>query len=363
MSFKFLYIDDASDDVTKGLAKRLSGDKVEVDYKHVSIFDGFIPAKTIEIVEKYNGLILDLRLDKEPFGKGKRFPFTATEFAQHIRTLVTKGDLKIDIPIIVFSTEFNLKEIYFKDMTSNNLFDRFIRKNPIPKNISEKLFSLANGYQIINNNKTFPDLLKIDISLIDERIFSRFECEENIPVHEFAQTILKDLIYAKGYLINEKYLAARLGIDIETSTDWCKIKKMFEPAKYKGVFFEGWDRWWMHIIDDIFEEKSRTYLSYLDAKEKVEFFKKIGFKNLNYPRPIDNNTSLRFWTICDVLEKPLDPMEGFKLYTRNEPKPWQEYEYVSLEALKHPYTLKQKNLKPHPSEIDSIKLALKKEKK
>ena len=271
--------------------------------------------------------------------------------------------MKIDIPIIIFSTESNLQEIYFKDMTSNNLFDRFIMKNLIPENVKEKLFSLANGYQLISSNKTLSNLLKIDISLIDERIFSRFESEENIPAHEFAQTILKDLIYAKGYLINEKYLAARLGIDIEKSTDWCKIKKMFETAKYKGVFCEGWDRWWMHIIDDIFEEKSRTYLSYLDAKEKVKFFKELGFENLNYPEPIGNNTSFRFWTICDVLEKPLDPMEGFKLYTRNEPKPWQEYKYVSLEALKHPHMLKEKNLKPHPSESDSIKLSLKKEKK
>jgi hypothetical protein len=144
------------------------------------------------------------------------------------------------------------------------------------------------------------------------------------------------LIYAKGYLINEKYLAARLGIDIEKSTDWCKIKKMFETAKYKGVFCEGWDRWWMHKVDEIFEKIANTYLSYLIAKEKVEVFKKNGLENVIFPEPIQGNSSYRFWTVCKALDKPLDPMEGFKVYTRNEPKPWQEYEYISLEALLHP---------------------------
>ena len=132
MNFKFLYIDDASDQITKGLAQRLSSDNLLVEYEHVSIFDQFNPQDTINIIKNYQGLILDLRLDNETYDDGKIFPFTATEFAQHIRTLVTKGELKTDIPIIVFSTEANLKEIFFKDMTSNNLFDRFITKNPIP---------------------------------------------------------------------------------------------------------------------------------------------------------------------------------------------------------------------------------------
>ena len=63
------------------------------------------------------------------------------------------------------------------------------------------------------------------------------------------------------------------------------------------------------------------------------------------------------------MEKPLDPIEGFKVYTRNEPKPWQEYEYISLEALLHPYSLQEKNIKPHPSELDGISFAIKNAKK
>lgn len=357
MNFNYLYIDDINDSVTKGLAKNLSSDNLFVEYKHVSIFDQLNIQKTIDIVSQYDGLILDLRLDQETYN-GKSFPFTATEFAQHIRTLVTKGELKKDIPIIVFSTEANLKEIYFKDMTSNNLFDRFITKKPIPTSASQKLFSLANGYSIIRENKNFNDLLEIDISLIDERIFSRFSTEESIPTHEYAQVILKDLIYAKGVLIDEQYLAARLGVDIEHSSDWGNLKALFNIAKYNGVFADGWERWWMFKVDEIFSELAGTYLSYLNAKEKVEVLKKTGLKNLVFSELIKHNQSYRYWVVCKALNKPLDPIEGFKVYTRSEPKVWQEYEYISLEALQHPHSLSSKNIKPHPSELENIRLII-----
>lgn len=357
MSFKYLYIDDASDSVTKGLAKKLSSDNLFVEYRHVSIFDQLNPLNTIEIVSKYDGLILDLRLDQETYD-GRSFPFTATEFAQHIRTLVTKGDLKKDIPIVVFSTERNLKDIYFKDMTSNNLFDRFITKKTIPKSASTKLFSLANGYSQIRENKKFNDLLQIDSSPLDERIFSRFLSDESIPTHEYAQVILKDLIYAKGVLIDEQYLAARLGVDIEHSTDWENVKIIFDKAKYNGVFADGWERWWMFKVDEIFSELAGKYLSYLNAKEKIEVFKKNGFVKLMFAEPILNNHSYRYWVVCKALNKPLDPMEGFKVYTRSEPKAWQEYEYISLEALRHPSILHDKNIKPHPSELENIRLII-----
>ena len=364
MNFKFLYIDDASDQVTKGLAERLSSKELGllVEYKHVSIFDKFNIQDTIGTISQYQGLILDLRLDNEPYD-GKNFPFTATEFAQHIRTLTTKGELKTDIPIIIFSTEAKLKDIYFKDMTSNNLFDRFIMKTQISDLVSKKLYSLANGYKKIAETKDFENLLQTNLKALDERFFSRFKIEEIIPVHEYAQVILKDLIYVKGFLINEQYLAARLGIDIDKSGDWSSVKKLFEEAKYTGVFSDGWNRWWMHKIDEIFEKIANTYLSYLSAKDKVEIFKSKGIKNIVFPEPIQGNSSYRFWTVCKALEKPLDPIEGFKVYTRNEPKPWQEYEYISLEALLHPYSLQEKNIKPHPSELDGISFAIKNAKK
>lgn len=100
--------------------------------------------------------------------------------------------------------------------------------------------------------------------------------------------ILKDLIYAKGVLINEKYLASRLGIDIKTSTDWDKVKAFLLMQNIRVYFLmAGRDGGCIKLI--IYLKNYQTYLSYLDAKEKVHLFKRKlkDVKNLNYPEPIE----------------------------------------------------------------------------
>lgn len=346
---KYLYIDDEkitdTNKTIESYIEKLSNDNLTIEYKHIDEVnaENFF----MRNLSSYNGVLLDLRTDE--FSETSNF--TGSVWGQHIRDLVTNKKVDIDLPIVLFSTDKKLRETYFKDMTSNNIFDRFLTKDNIPGNAIQKLISLANGYKEILKTKSFEDLLKIDISSLDERIFSRFHGSTvDIPVHEYAQMILKDLIYSKGVLINEKYLASRLGVDKETSTDWDKLKGKFEEARYIGVFSDGWDRWWMHEIDDIFEKKSGTYLSYLDAKERVSILKeKFELTGLINPELIERNTSYDYWVVCKALKKPLDPMEGFRIYSTTEPKAWQEYEYVSLLALltKNPM-LEEKDIKVHP---------------
>lgn len=358
MQYKYLYIDDESEDKVTPYAEGLSNNALEVIPIQVGeVNKDFILNKLSE----YDGILMDLRTDIEQDKNGKFSDFTGAVWGQHVRDLVTIGNLKKDIPIVLFSHEAKLKDVYFKDMTSNNIFDRFLTKNildnkdneKIISKVIQKLVSLAKGYQVISSEKDFNSLLQIDTINLDSRIFSRFiqsdgTSNKNIPTHEYAQMILKDLIYAKGVLINEKYLASRLGIDKDKSKDWDNIKKGFYNAKYNGVFSDGWDRWWMYEVDNIFEEISDTYLSYLDAKERVSILKeKLSLENLNFFQPIEENYSYDYWTVCKALAKPLDPMEGFRVYSTSEPKPWQEYEYVSLLALLNPQTLQDKDIKIH----------------
>jgi len=346
--YKYLYIDDEK--ITKtnktiySYINKLSNDSLFIEYKHVDEINS--KDFFINHLNEYSGILMDLRTDE----LSELSNFTGSVWGQHIRDIVTSGQVDIDIPIVLFSTDDNLRKTYFKDMTSNNIFDRFLTKDKIPDNAIDKLISLAHGYKQIMKTKDFNNLLKIDISNLDERMFSRFHGSSvDIPTHEYAQMILKDLIYAKGVLINEKYLASRLGIDKDNSEDWEELKKRFEEAKYKGVFSDGWDRWWMFKVDDVFEKISDTYLSYLDAKERVAILKEmLNLENLNFFQPIEENYSYDYWTVCKALAKPLDPMEGFRVYSTSEPKSWQEYEYVSLFALLNTQTLKDKDIKVHP---------------
>jgi hypothetical protein len=354
---KYLYIDDEKNETIDAYINKLTNENLTIEYKHVD--DVNSEDFFINNLKNYDGILLDLRTDE--FSETSNF--TGSVWGQHIRDLVTNKKVDIDIPIVLFSTDKKLRETYFKDMTSNNIFDRFLTKDNIPDNAIEKLISLANGYKQILETKDFNDLLKIDISNLDERIFSRFHGSSvDIPTHEYAQMILKDLIYAKGVLLNEKYLASRLGVDRGNSDDWDKVKEKFSNAKYNGVFSDAWDRWMMYEVDDIFEEIADTYLSYLDAKERVGILKdKLKLTELNYPELIEENSSYDYWTVCKALKKPLDQMEGFRVYSTSEPKPWQEYEYVSLYALltKDPM-LKDKDIKVHPLDKEKADNKLKK---
>lgn len=341
MSYKYLYVDDIradgqeeSSETPNSLAAGLSKDGIEVIYKHVFEFESNNFIK--DNLSNYDGVLLDLRLDEYKDNEGKHSNFTATEFSQHIRTLVTKKELTKDLPIVLFSTDEKMRQVYSTDLSSHNLFDRYLTKKNTPENASEKLFSLAAGYtEISKSQKDIAKLIGLEnLSNIDSRIFSRFsENKEKVPPHEFAQVILKDLIYVTGPLINEDILSARLGINKSNSSEWQEVKKLFEPAKYKGVFSGGWNRWWMFEVNNLFETYSGTYLSHLNAPQRVEVLQKsISSPKLTAAEPIKLNTSSRYTTICKAYERPLDEMEGFRVYSSTEPKQWQEYEYTSLEA-------------------------------
>ncbi|MDZ7818231.1 MAG: hypothetical protein U5K55_06280 [Aliarcobacter sp.] len=267
---RYLYIDDEKDKAETYIESLEEKGELEIDFQQAQTLDKAI---LLQNLKNYQGVLLDLRTDQEYDKDGNISDFTGAEWGQHLRVLSTNGELKNDLPIVLFSTDVKLQQTYFRDLTSNNIFDRFLSKDKTPSNAQKKLISLANGYKDISKEKEFSNLLKIDISNLDPRIFSRFIGVSDIPTHEYAQMILKDLIYAKGVLVNEKYLAARLGIDKDTSSDWARIKEIFDAAKYKGVFSDGWERWWMFIVDKIFNEISGTYLNYLDAKERVAILK------------------------------------------------------------------------------------------
>lgn len=357
---RYLYIDDEKDKAKTYIESLQKVGELEIDFQQAQTLDKTFLLKNLK---DYHGVLLDLRTDQELDENNNISDFTGAEWGQHLRVLSTNGELENDVPIVLFSTDAKLQQTYFRDLTSNNIFDRFLSKDKTPANAQKKLISLANGYkEIIKYKDDFNSLLKINISDLDPRIFSRFIGVADIPTHEYAQMILKDLIYAKGVLINEDYLAARLGIDKNISSDWNKIKEIFEVAKYKGVFSDGWDRWWMFGIDKIFNEISGTYLKYLDAKERVTILKeKSELENLNYATPISKNESYDYWTVCKALGQPLDSHEAFKVYTRSEPKPWQEYEYISLHALlEESPAIEEKNITVHP--MDKEKYTLKRAK-
>jgi hypothetical protein len=343
MGTKFLYIDDDkvqdAEDKVQGFEQE---GRLKIDPKqHRGTWEGQL--KFIKENETaMDGLILDLRLDDLPNENGERADFRGTSLAQEIRTRQKEKEFK-SFPIVLFSANDKLKKSL--ENSGKDLFDICIDKSKVNADsfdiYTPRLISLAEGYKFLSANKDVAKILDIDINVIDDRFVSELSQLLNNPVHIISQFIIYELIEKQGLLINERVLAARLGIDIASSQDWDKVKDSLAFVKYNGVFSGGWQRWWMPLIEKWWNEtvKADTYLCSTPATERVEIIKTVLQSNdIQAAQKIEKADSEEFWTVCKGYDKPLDPIDGLIIEGQEKLYPWQEPEYVSVDA-----ALKSKN--------------------
>lgn len=337
MEIQYLYIDD---DNVKKSEEKIQGFEQEgrlkiITKQHKSTWEEQL--KYIKENEALmDGLILDLRLDDYPNEDGKRADFRGTSLAQEIRTRQKEKDLK-NFPIVLFSANSKLKQSL--ENSGKDLFDICLEKEVNAESfkiVTPQLISLAEGYSFLKENNDISKVLNIDIDFIDERFISELSQLLPNPPHVLSQFIINELIEKQGLLINERILAARLGLDLPVdSHDWEKIKDTLSFAKYKGVFAEGWERWWMPELEKWWNEviESKTFLRSTPAVERVELIKKaLNITDIKSAQKIDKAESEEFWTICKGYDKPLDPVDGLIIEGQEKLYPWQEPEYVSIDA-------------------------------
>lgn len=290
-----------------------------------------------------DGLLLDLRLDDFPNEEGERADFRGTSLAQEIRTRQKEGEFK-SFPIILFSGNDKLEKSLEK--SGKDLFDICIDKGQINAKsydvLSPQLLALAEGYKIITQSvSNLSGILDTNIDFVDERFISELNGLVNNPTHVIAGFLINDLIGKQGMLVDEQILAARLGIDILKSPEWGRVISSLSPSKYTGVFSDGWHRWWMVSVNDWWRKVSKTekYLRSTPASIRVDLIKKgLGIEELFAAEKIEKADSEEYWTICRGYNRPLDPVDGLMIDGQENLYPWQDTEYVSIDA-----ALKRKN--------------------
>jgi|SRR5690554_532947 len=307
--------------------------------------------------EEYDGLIIDLRLD----GAGEdRTEFNATAITAELRSISARGDIK-SFPIALCSTEEKIKQTYNSDRTSHDLFDyKLSKSNPDPDwiKISTKLKSLAEGYKWLQLSKrNLNEITGLDnLEVIDSRIIDKFSSFS--VTYDFTHFVIKNFFHQTGPLLNEKILAARLGIDLNQTPNevWGKLSnEILSDIKYKGLFGDGWMRWWANTLEQWFEELSGEKLAFINAEKRVEILKKYtGLKELTPASPLQFCNSTEFWSICEGYKAPIDPLEAFKIYTTVDLKPWQENKVLSLLAILERVGYTDRGLKPDSSELERI---------
>lgn len=334
----YIYIDDEKDDSITSLIHGLNDTQqicVELlNLSHGETFDSLTDKIRLSVSSNnVNGILIDLCLN----GEGEnRLNFTAAPVAQHIRSLASDKTLQ-SLPIILCSIDEKLKRTYNADKVSHDLYDyKFVKGQDIKwEKVRAKMCSLVEGYPILVDGDltTILNLPNEEIRDFDSRIFDRFISGKEHAPHEYAQFIIKDILQHPGILIKEKTLAARLGIDIDQSPEWFKLLEILKPSlRYTGVFASGWQRFWSHRLNDLFQKISggASWVS-LNAEERVKIIaKSYGLSGIKPAAPLKFASSSYFDTICEATKKPLDSMEGYEVYESYELRPWQDPKYISF---------------------------------
>lgn len=358
---KYLYIDDENGTPEISTLNGFNDLKIiEVERFPLSDFREFSKLK-IELIKRikkhsFDGLILDLRLD----GTGSdRTEFNATALTSELRSVAARGEI-LSFPIVLCSTESNIKQTYDTDKTSHDLFDYKINKSnesPGWEKMSQKLSSLAKGYKWIQSKKrSTEEIFGInDVKNLDERIIEKID-NFSVP-YDFTHFVVKHFFHQTNPLINEKILAARLGIDLsETPGEvWDILKnEILSDIKYNGIFSDGWQRFWADRLLTWFENISGEKLAFINAEKRIEILTKhYGLNDLVAAKPLQFCNSTEFWSICEALKVPIDPLEAFRIFTTVDIKPWEEYKYISLVAILERVGV-ERGLKSHSSEAEKI---------
>lgn len=335
MAIKYYYIDDdpESQNKVEGFA---NDELLIVAMQHMDSWEkqfSFLKEKEND----FDGLILDLKLDDLPNGNNKRANFTGTSLAQEIRTRQKEGKLK-SFPIVLFSANDKIQQALEK--SGKDLFDILIDKSKLDDQafpiFTPQLIDLAKGYDTLGDSSLeIKEVLRIDETLVDSRFVFEYRETKKEPVHIQSRFLITEFLTKQGLLIDEKVLAARLGIDKSKSEDWGRLLEALSSAKYQGVFCNGWSRWWMHLVEQWWQEiiKSNTFLRSTHAKDRVGIIKQITqLTQLVVAEKIDKATSDEFWTICKGYNHPLDPVDGLLIQGQDNLYSWQEPEYVSVDA-------------------------------
>jgi hypothetical protein len=374
MKINYLYLDDEKSEETSSIADLLNQENSELE---IMVQPPLPFGKEIDRLRKikFDGLILDLRLDQIS-NNGEKAEYRALALAQELRTRATEGSFK-GFPIIMCSTDDRINRSFKKDETGHDLFDaRYVKSIMVEDSwrVANELQCMAVGYKKIatikKNSKTKVDLTKLfsvsqkEAEAVDKRLTSYFATTDGkLPDHEYARLILREMIHTPGVLINEDLLAARLGVDRKKSKDWSRLLEKLNKCYYKGVFHEAWSRWWMHLLNQWWTslKDCPASLSYLEASDRVEFLiKATKLKNLQSLDPVKNNYSKKFWTICRGSDRPIDPIDGFVIDGKS-PEPWQDKQYISVDAALKRMKYKE-GVRVHPLEEDRFNI-IKKETK
>lgn len=207
MDYKILYLEDQK------------ADSMVDDFKNKGVELVVNKADSVDVAtetmrkEPFDAYLMDYRLSQ-----GKSF-FDAPPFAAYLRTEDKKGKMT-QRPIFLITSEKEL-HIVKEDENNQDLFDLVLLKddyNKQKKETIELFISYIKAYQEIEEKKykieAILQISKEEVkSFIDLRLLKELEDAKNEKnTYRFLRKIAEHLIKVPGVMIDEQYLASRLGV-------------------------------------------------------------------------------------------------------------------------------------------------------
>lgn len=228
-------------------------------------------------------LALDYRLDEDLGDLDDNEAYKAGAMAQQLRDLAIDAPER-DFPIILVSSEDKIRDQYEPDKTSHDLFDALYVKSEVNDDkepVRGELISLCKGYILLKSQLGNFDLATLtglegdDADLLDYQELTLPISKAAAP-HIVAGILLNQLIHRSGPLIDINEACARLGVDLQHA-DLISAFLVQKSANYRGIFCDGWLRFWSHLVGDITGEIfGKRATGFTAAERAEELSKAIG---------------------------------------------------------------------------------------
>ena len=283
MKFTGVYIDDLDPDF---------GELLDVSRKdNVKFCLDIRPNEAGALVKS----ILDMKpdivaLDYRLHDNQQSFPdatYRAGGPAQMLREEMLERPVE-DFPIILISTEDNIRKLFRPDETAHDLFDAWYLKEKLP----DQTYTQEIGAQIIDLIKSYKKIGKVswkvekNLSLLN---ISSDEWSEINPsallislretsvTHVIARILLQNVIRRPGLLFRPIDVYARLSLAPENDNLDKAFKFLFDAGLgYEGAFSTGWPRLWRHRFEKWAYENIGDLISSVPGNNRVDIFNNVA---------------------------------------------------------------------------------------
>ena len=284
MKFKGVYIDDQEPEYGKLLDASSGEDSVEF-CSDIRLNEAGKLVKSI-LNKNPDIVALDYRLHDNP----ESFPdatYRAGGLAQMLREEIIERPTE-DFPIVLISTEGNIRKLFRPDKTAHDLFDEWYLKSTLidetgAQETGTQIIDLIQGYKKIGDvaqeAQKHLSLLKLSSDEWDEIKPNSLliSLGETSVTHVIARILLQDVIKRSGLLLRPIDVYARLSLAPENDDLDKAFKFLYDLGlAYKGIFSTGWSRLWRHRFENWARKNIDDTLSSVPGNKRVAAFNYIA---------------------------------------------------------------------------------------